>query len=470
MQNQESSGLFGRNIFTDAFQQFDENVFFRSLHHKVKNKSYFAKYKGFKTTLIWLSYLFNIASGATACYAVYWLTNRLIGFELVAWCVAIVFLFFLEKIKRKSSTELWQVLFFNRQLAVGWLTLSLLCFGISLASSSFGVKEGVEDMGPGANLIAIDSTAEEYRQQIATLQEDNLRLEQQRTRSGEIYWPAQKEKQINKELIAQLQAKIIELDSKLEGKNELLSEEYRSDLTLSKWTLIWITIAMEIIFELCIAYIWYYYYRSYVERKVVIGLPPDDDLPHPLPAVTQMTQDPQQIQLAIQATNIKLQELQRKYESVSQSSPTDKDNGSLKNSTTGMGNSVLPMGYFTDAQRESLGLPVNPGKKSSVQTCTDLYREDEVGSQRQFAKERNNLADLYTVIHHYQRHGENYSTPYTENQILSRIGQYERDIEEAQKRKLGTDIISNRNNWLAYWRDKLAELHLKQRKAGIKNC
>ena len=230
MENHQGSRLFGRNIFADAFQQFDEESFFASLHHRVKNKSYFEKYKGFKTTLLWLSYLFNIASALSASYAVYWLTHQLTGFAAVAWIVATVFLFFLEQIKRKSSTEFWQVLFFQRQLATGWLALSLFCLGLSLASSAFGVKEGTEELGPGAELIATDSTAQEYRQQSAKLEADNLKLEQQKNRQGEIYWPAQKEKEKNKAMIADLQSRIIELDQKLEGHNEELSAEYRQDI------------------------------------------------------------------------------------------------------------------------------------------------------------------------------------------------------------------------------------------------
>ncbi len=448
MENHQGSRLFGRNIFADAFQQFDEESFFASLHHRVKNKSYFEKYKGFKTTLLWLSYLFNVASALSASYAVYWLTHQLTGFVTVAWIVATVFLFFLEQIKRKSSTEFWQVLFFQRQLATGWLALSLFCLGLSLASSAFGVKEGTEQLGPGAELIATDSTAQEYRQQIARLEADNLKLEQQKNRQGEIYWPAQKEKEKNKAMITEMQSRIIELDKKLEGHNEELSAEYRQDIQLTAWTLVYATIAMELLFELCIAYIWYYYFRSYVERKQVIGLPEEDSPPlsQPSRAAASPSLDPATLSLIVAATLEQLQHISGQEQS---SSPPPPANGRPED----IRNQSHPIGFYTDAQRAVRRPPYTEEQKASVQACTDMYKQE---------------SDCYTVLHSYTRGGRSYQTPYTENQIHSRISQYEREIEEAVRKEMGEEILANRRRWHGYWQGKLKELRQKQRGTGIR--
>lgn len=145
--------LLTSNRFTKAFQVFDEETFFQNLHNKVRNKSYFEQYKSFKQLLIWLSYLFNIASAVTASYAIYWLIHRLTGISEVGYLVAILFLFFLEKIKRKSSTEFWQVLFFRQSIATGWLGLSLFCLMLSLVSSSFGVKGRSRKFSPKCRTI-----------------------------------------------------------------------------------------------------------------------------------------------------------------------------------------------------------------------------------------------------------------------------------------------------------------------------
>jgi hypothetical protein len=447
------STLFGENAFQKAFQEFDENEFFYSLHNRIKNKSYFEKYKGFKATLLFLSYLFNIASALTASYAVYWLTKKLTGFEIPSWIVAIAFLFFLEKIKRKSSSEFWQVLFFNRQVAAGWLALSLFCLGISLASSAFGVKEGTEDMGPGAELIATDSTAQDYRNQISKLEADNLKLEKQRNHKGEIYWPAQKEKEKNKAMITDLTTRVLELDKRLEGHNEKLSISYREDIAFTAWTLVWITIAMEILFELCIAWIWYYYYRSYVERRQLGILPAENyHSPSPTPQQNHVSQsgmiDQNLISQVVAAT---LQNLQTSTQQASPPPPSS--NGHNEDATNKPQNS-LPIGFFSDAQRElqmrSAYSHTEEALKTSVQACTDVYRSET------------KLEDLHTVVHEYTRGGKTYRTPYTENQILSRIGQYERELEDAKAKGMDMQTINNRNRWLTYWKGKLKELKSKQ--------
>ena len=442
MQNQTGSPLFGRNIFDDAFRRFDEQVFFQALHERVRNKPYFEKYSGFKTTLLWLSYLFNFASALTAAYAVFWLSQNLTGLKVISWAVAAVFLFFLEKIKRKSSGEFWQAYFFHRQVASGWLALSLFCLGLSLASSAFGVREGTEDMGPGAELVAIDSTAQGYRERIASLEADNTRLQKQRNAQGEIYWPAQQEKARNKAIIADLQTRILELDKKLEGHNEKLSATYRKDLELTAWTLVCATIAMEILFELCIAWIWYYYYRSYIERRLATGAqgPVEDKMPPAAPKDTGLSGHP------MQETN------------EPPPYPAPPKNGRMENPTDTTPPFKMPIGFYTEAQRmlqrELMG--TTPGKKTDppVHACTDLYRGKE------------GFQDTYTVLHEYQKGGKTRRTPYTRNQVLARIGQYEREVEEARQRNMGLEVIANRSQWLAYWTGKLNELLAKQRAAG----
>lgn len=435
MENSQPSGLFGRNIFTDAFRQFDEDSFFEGLHEKVKNKSYFQRYRGFRITLTVLSYLFNVASALTASYAAYWLTRELTGSPTLSWIISLLFLFFLEKIKRKSSTEFWQLLFFQRQLAYGWLALSLACLGVSLGSSAFGVKEGTEELGPGADLIAMDSTAQDYRNRIAKLEADNLKLEQQRNRQGEIYWPAQQEKKQNKLMIAQLNQRILALDQKLEGHNEELSQEYQRDIQLTAWTLVYVTIAMEILFEMCIAWIWYYFFRSYVERSKVQGIASADGRT-PLPSQHPHTAiDPNMIQTMVQQS---LQQM-----APPPSPPASSNGQKIENR--------VPIGFFTDAQRQA---QMPPGitapastSKASVQSCTDVYREE---------------VDRYTVVHEYQKGGRTYRTPYTRNQVIARINQYERDIDQAIRQKLDQEIIENRRRWLRYWVGKLQELDEKQ--------
>lgn len=434
MENQQSSPLFGRNIFSDAFEEFNEEQFFADLHHRVQNKSFFHRYRGFKTTILWLSYLFNTASALTASYAVYWLAQKVIGVETVSLMIACLFLFFLEKIKRKSSGEFWQVLFFRRKVAAGWLALSLLCFAVSLASSGFGVKEGTEDLGPSAELLARDSTAQDYRNQIATLQSDNERLEKQRNLQGEIYWPAQQEKKKNKELIAALQLRIIDLDLKLDGHNEELSASHQQDIELTAQTLVWITILMELLFECCIAWIWYYFYRAYVERQKIDPLAPGS----PSPTLSTPSLDLDALADAVA----------KKIPNLTPASPPASQPPNLNgHEVTQSVQTNLPIGFYTQEQRANQEMArQTPDASLSVQTCTDVYRVEVPG---------------HVIIHEYEKGGRVIRTPYTRNQVVARISQYQRDIEAADQQQLSETVKANRLRWLRYWQGRLRELDEK---------
>ncbi len=432
MQNQKSL-LFGRNVFADAFQEFDEQSFFQSLHHKVRNKSYYHKYKGFKNTLLAASYLFNVASMLSACYAVYWLTAWITGMVWAAYLVAAVFLFFLESLKRKSSTEFFQVYFFRKQIAYGWLGLSLFCLGISLASSTFGTKTGTETLAPDPNLIAADSTATAYRGEVAKLEAENALMKNQKDHTGTIYYRLQAVIKQNTAMIADYNGRILELDKKLEGKNDQLTDDYQNQVQTTVWALVLITIFMELLFEACIAYVWYFYYRSYVERKITDDIrnsPPTPPTPFP-----------------------------------SASAPPPPENGSnplhgSENGKNGQYNFEVsttrkPMGFYSQKQLAQMGITPTPSANTSGQVWTDVDRAKTP-----------EYDDRYTIEHSYTKGGKTIFVHYTMRMVNSRIGQYHREIEDCKKRNLGTDVLQNRQSWLAYWQGKRKDLLKKMNDTG----
>lgn len=431
------SGLLGRNIFKEAFEQFDEEEFFSKLHHKVKNKPYYERYVGFKNTINILSYIFSVASTLTSAYAVYWLASWAGAAPWLSLAIGGIILIFLEQIKRKASEETWQMYFFEGRLPAGWLFLSLLLFAVGVFTSSFGAKEGAIDFAPPAALVETDTAAVHYRDRIAALEQENDSLARQKNARGEIFWPAQKQMERNKEIIASYEARALTRDEKHESHNEDLQAAHDEKVAFASRVFMLTQIFMELCFEGCIAYVWYFYFRSYVERRRLKGIPEESPdtapydqaapVPNPSPAPSYN----------------------------GQASPPGGRNGYDANSRA-------PIGFFTEAQKTGLthqGLPDDSQEVSaSVPPCTDLYREDNILIHD----------DLYTVLHEYRRGGKNYFTPYTENQILSRIGQYERDIAQAVQKEMGEEIITNRRRWLEYWQAKLAELHQKQRDAGMR--
>lgn len=445
MENHQGSRLFGRNIFADAFQQFDEESFFSSLHHQVKNKSYYERYRGFKQTVTVLSYIFSVAGALTSAYAVYWLASWAGATLWLSLTIGGLILAFLERIKRKASEEAWQVYFFQGKIALGWVLLSLALFVVGVLSSSFGAKEGARDFAPLADLITSDTTAEGYSHRVAVLEAENQRLSSQRNSKGEIYWPAQQQMARNKQIIAQYEGRILSLDSKREQANDGIKASHETSVAFAARVFMIVQIGMELCFEACIAWIWYFFYRSYVERRQIVGISDDDASSpslspgHILPPNGLNAPPGVDSRLIAQIVAKTLEHMQPLPEAPG--SPPPPGNGQKNTMTNQHYGTPLPIGFFTPSQRASQLSP-----DSSVQACTEVYRESE---------------DLYTVLHHYTRGGKTYQTPYTRNQIMSRINQYEREVMEAITRKMGEEVIENRRQWLAYWQSKLVELEQK---------
>lgn len=429
--------LFGENIFTRAFQEFDEDTFFENLHNRVRNKSYFQKYKGFKTTLLWLSYLFNLASALTASYAIFWLVQWITGLAIVGYAIAGIFLFFLEKIKRKSSSEFWQVLFFHKEFAAGWFGLSLFCLALSLASSGFGVKEGTEQLSPDAELIASDSLATEYRAEIAKLEAENKEFKKQRNHEGVIYHRTQASIKSNKKMIADYQSRILEIDKKLEGKNEQLTTAYMEEVELTAWTLVWLTLLMELLFEACIAYVWYYYFRSYVERRKVQGITAGAE--SPIQATPPPSDREAELLELIQSLKSEISTLRTP---ISQNGTHTRPDA--ETSHTGLKNTFRqPIGFYSKVQRIEMEQTTKEAEKVSGQVWTDVDRDNSVGSD-----------DKYTIEHRYTKGGKEKTVRYTMRMVNSRIGQYARELQEAIDKQLDKSVIENRRQWLEYWQGK----------------
>ncbi len=428
MENPRKTGsILGANPWENAFKRFDEEAFFDQLHDQVKNKSYFHQYNGFKKTVSWLSYVISFIGALTSSYASYWLAKWAGAPVWLAVSIGGVILFFLERLKRTSSEELWRIYFFKQYVAPGWAALSIALLAIGLFSSSFGAKEGAKDFAPIASLISSDSTAQEYRQRVAALEAENKALSHQRNHLGEIFWPAQRQMAKNKETIAEYEAKILDRDEKLSVANDGIKGEHEANVAFASRVFTIVQLILELAFEVCIGWIWYFYYRSYVERvKTTAGTMDTETQQAPAsPTPAGAPGNPQP----------------------APSSPTP---------------SLASNSYYPNASYERQSRPIgfhSPAGESinqeqefpPEQTCTDLYTEGET-----------RYDDRHTILHTYQRGGRTFQTPYTENQILSRINQYERDIAEAKAKHLASEILENRQQWYGYWQGKLEELRAKQ--------
>lgn len=430
MENRKSL-LFGKNIFAEAYRQFDEETFFQRLEGQVKPQSYFHKYKDFKNTILILSYVFNLASMLTASYAIFWLTNWITGIEWIAYIVGATFLFFLEKIKRKSSNELFRVYFFHREITKGWLILSVFCLAISLLSSGFGTKTGTEQLSPDAELLAADSTATAYRAKITKLEEENGKMEKQRDHKGIIYYRLQSVIKNNKAMIVDYNSRILELDKKLVGKNDLLTTNYQNQVHQTAWILVVLTIIVELLFEVCIAYIWYYNYRSIIERKVLNSNP----LSHTSNSTSQKNDSLKDLFKQLQTEASSFQE--NDFHSSEEPHPS-------RTQEKIQGFTSLPIGFYTDQQRKD--------------QMENLFKQQKQTFRQDFLKNKTRVSDLFTVPHKDFKTGEIRHVNF--GNIKNMIGIYINRVEEAQKSG-NIKVLKNRLNKLQYWLSKGNELKIK---------
>ena len=422
MEKGTKSTLFGVNPFSQAFAEFDETAFFDNLHNTVKNKPYFEKYKGFKMTLLGLSYLFNLASALTASYAIFWLTKWITGIAILGYIVSALFLFFLEKIKRKSSTEFWQVWFFRKQFAVGWFGLSLFCLALSLLSSGFGVKQGTENLAPDPELLRADSMATYYRAEITKLEETNKELRGNKNKQGVTFYKLYDAINANTATIADYTKRATELEKKTEGKNEQLTANYMEEVKLTSWTLVLITLLMELLFEACICYIWYYYFRSYIERNKTAPIQNTNNVQNSSPTLPneQLVQMIEQLQAENEVLKIQHKPPQ-----------TELNGSEIQNRT--------PIGFG----------------RGHTRTHEDTEQKTVIN-------------DRYTVAHTYSKGGQEITVHYNAIMVKSRIGEYERKINEAKAKEMEKSVIENREKWLKYWKGKEAELFQKiEQTAGV---
>ena len=419
MANSEQNTSYEGGFFKRLFQDFDEEQALKNLDKRVQERSYFNKNKGIKNTLLALSYVLNFVSALSASYLIYWLANWLTGYAILGYILAGVFLFFLEKLKRKSSNEFFQVLFFKKEFDYGWFFLSLLCFALSISSTFFGTNQGTKDFAPQSPTLLADTSEVSIKNKIAELEMENDSLETQKDRTGTTYFPLQRIMESNKKMVVALQERLTQKEKNREKKNNKTNIRHAIETNLTASVLAWILVFLELIFEASIAYIWYYYYRSHVEWKQLKN--------------TQFQQH-QNTMLSSPLNGIEAQEPPPFDPTLNQANMATNTHTEIKG--------------FRSPKNNNHGYTLNDSKKTPVRACTRLYTE-------------NITEDKYTIAHEYLKGGKKIIARYTEPQVRARLNQWIRGLNEANQKEMAEEIIQNREAWVRYWGFRLKELQKK---------
>ena len=187
-----------------------------------------------------------------------------------------------------------------------------------------------------------------------------------------------------------------------------------------------------ILFECCIAYIWYFYYRSFVEREIVGRLEIGDS---PAPPISQLPPLESDITATLQELQQQIQKLQEQQQSgISDLRPPQE---SQKNGVHGE----------IDDIRRPIGFTKNQKMPYNALQCVAT-------------NEKTFLKDRYTIAHKDSRTGE--IKRYTLARIENFITHYKKAVQIAIRTKMEVPILDNRKKWLSYWREKKIELLAKQ--------
>jgi hypothetical protein len=372
-----------------------------------------------------LSYLFNIISALTASYLIFWLTKWLTGLVFIAYTLSAVFLFFMEKLKRKSSSEFFQVWFFEKHIATGWLALSLIMFGVSVASTYYGTDRATIDFAPSAPIITKDSILNDLYAQLDT-------TETQITKARKTKWKGtttRTSQQTISELTKQKTTLLSDIrmkEKENKNQNNSIKSKHSNEIEITATTLSWVTVLFELLFECCMAYIWYYYYRSYIERKKTNNLP--------------LTPNKEEIK------HQSFEELFKHLQTAinhSQNGKVDHPQESNDYSKNGEANnqSILPLGFYTDSQRKEY--------------LERLFKQQIQPFKQSFSEKEIILLDKYTISHRDFKNGE--IKHLNMGNINNRIDIYTGRIKKAFDND-NLRVIPNQLSKLQYWINRRNEL------------
>lgn len=185
------------------------------------------------------------------------------------WIFAGFMLIALEVIKRRFSDRFWDQWFATKRvnfMAAG-INFSALLFSILL--SGFGIWFLIGDNSEEAKTMGLsgDPEAVALQDQIRQLESSIAEHRQNKNSAGKIYWPSQK-------AIQQLEAQKTELTTTLREqhgvivmKNQGIMEQWMLRMNYQKYTGLGLTLLLEIIFEVMMAFMSWYDYRKWVVMR-----------------------------------------------------------------------------------------------------------------------------------------------------------------------------------------------------------
>ena len=294
MENATNQAFPTTNPHSDNFSQFENTRLMDRLGKKFTPKPYWKNYALLRGVVLCSSYLFNVLSAATAAALVFFSLRSLLGSDLLAGAITGAALIALELVKRETGQRFFHDLLQFRKMSFGLAGVVVLMMGLSTTASYFGAKRAVTEFTPPPVTVRADSLTAPLMAQISAT-DAQIKAAAQMKKKGVVTASAQrtierlsKQKETALGEVARIQARTDTRNDNAETKHELSTKINANGFAA-------ITLTSELLLLLCLWYLQFYDYRSFVEYcEKGTTTPPDHNAP-PTPTTTRQnatTQSP----------------------------------------------------------------------------------------------------------------------------------------------------------------------------------
>ncbi|MEM6359626.1 MAG: hypothetical protein AAF731_06020 [Bacteroidota bacterium] len=443
----------------------NEQRAYNRLKQRKQDKPYYQRYYAIYFLVIIVGWSANILSGVTESsklYAFYYEFLRSFTFaESITWFGVVVSVALLEVLHRLIASSYFKDLVENdihtqamTPKLVAMLSLAVISVALSFAGSFDLVRLTKQAPTPLiADKISISELSSAYQPLVNDVKTDIAEYRSTREWKGRLSDDSAKkweDMKANKQDLQQQQAEALknlsatnlQLEIRTDSLNQQRHQQHESQMQEKGYGLGFLSIAAIFVLYACL-----WYDEEYQERKALYLEQKFGAMNTPVS--NSILNQPIEPHTAPKANGQPLP-----YPTDAKPTLNGQKNGAMNHQLS----PPNPIGFFTALQRAEMELTPTLNRKTSVQACTGLYREDSPQHETGIITPQKVINDPHTIEHQYQKGGKTHTVRYNLLMINSRIGQYEREVSQAKRQKMDAAILQNRQNWLRYWQGKRGEL------------
>lgn len=270
MQNSKSFKLHFKNPFDSAFNDANDTAFLQGIEQEFNPKTYDKEHKDVFMLCFLGSFLCNCISGATEATHIQGFLSAVIPYTGLVTALLVLCLLFLEAAKRFIAHKLFKQWIQYKKIHWGFFlaAFALMCFSTYL--SYLGAKRVIFATAAPVILTDVNAVTNEYDNDIARIES-----------AKKAYYEANTVRENGKEVLgykarkqyAEFDKNLLELSNrkqtakeKVVSKNDTKETENHIDTTGRAEYFAAFTVIIEVLLLVCVYYVIYYKYRSYVDR------------------------------------------------------------------------------------------------------------------------------------------------------------------------------------------------------------